>query len=285
MPFTLAHPVVVVPLHRLLRRRLPLSALAIGSMAPDVEYMLRGGHGSIGHTPEGLVLFALPVGLAIFIIFQYLVKESAIRLLPERVTARLAAVARPVRLFDLRMLAAVALAIVIGAATHLFLDAFTHYDGWFVQRSVFLRSVAIEAGPLQLTWYKLLQYVSAPIGCGLLLAWTIGWFRSARIPVGRVMRPLPLRRRVAIIGAIALVTLAPALVMLLRLLARTDAPLYAQVALVRSAITAMSALAIALIAYGIVDRIFGAALRGRSHTAAPEVARSASPATLGIEPD
>jgi hypothetical protein len=38
MPFTLAHPAIVVPLAL---QRLILSALIIGSMTPDLEYFIR----------------------------------------------------------------------------------------------------------------------------------------------------------------------------------------------------------------------------------------------------
>jgi hypothetical protein len=38
MPFTLAHAVAVVPFHRRLGRRVPLSSLVVGSIAPDLAY-------------------------------------------------------------------------------------------------------------------------------------------------------------------------------------------------------------------------------------------------------
>jgi hypothetical protein len=93
MPFTLAHPAAVV---HLARGRLPFSGLVIGSMAPDFEYVLRGrAVGEIGHTLPGLFVFCIPVGLASYACFQYLVKPAAIALLPGCVRSRMAIGSRP----------------------------------------------------------------------------------------------------------------------------------------------------------------------------------------------
>ena len=44
MPFTVSHAAAVLPLHRLSNHKLPLTALMVGSMAPDFGYIysLRG---------------------------------------------------------------------------------------------------------------------------------------------------------------------------------------------------------------------------------------------------
>jgi len=49
MPFTLCHPALVMPLHRCARRWTSLSALVIGSMAPDFVYFLPLGVGAASH--------------------------------------------------------------------------------------------------------------------------------------------------------------------------------------------------------------------------------------------
>jgi len=61
MPFTLCHPALVVPLHRCVRRWTSLSALVIGSMAPDFVYFLPAGvDGVFSHSVPGLFLYCVP---------------------------------------------------------------------------------------------------------------------------------------------------------------------------------------------------------------------------------
>lgn len=64
MPFTLCHPAVVLPLHEAARRRTSLSALAIGSMAPNFVYCFSlGVSGGFTHSLAGVFLYCLPAGL------------------------------------------------------------------------------------------------------------------------------------------------------------------------------------------------------------------------------
>ncbi len=63
MPFTLAHPAAAAPLRRF---GLVLSALVVGSMAPDFPYFLPGlPQDKFGHTLAGVFWFCVPAGLAV----------------------------------------------------------------------------------------------------------------------------------------------------------------------------------------------------------------------------
>ena len=63
MPYTLAHPAAVVPLHPVLKGRLRLAALVIGSTTPDYQYFLRlYTEGGFSHTLPELLLVCLPAG-------------------------------------------------------------------------------------------------------------------------------------------------------------------------------------------------------------------------------
>ena len=71
MPFTPAHSAAVVPLYFTFCKHLVFSALIIGSMSPDFEYILRLTPTSrIGHTFHGLFLFCLPVGLILNLLYN-----------------------------------------------------------------------------------------------------------------------------------------------------------------------------------------------------------------------
>jgi hypothetical protein len=111
------------------------AALVIGSMAPDLPYYVPSPFGS-GVT-HGLLRGALGadvlLGLAVFAVWQALLAPAAVLLAPDAVRLRLPAdagaglrrfVRRP------RVLLMTLLSLVVGAATHVVWDAFTHDGLW-----------------------------------------------------------------------------------------------------------------------------------------------------------
>jgi len=70
VPFTVSHAAAVLPLERLGKHRLPLTALMVGSMAPDFGYVFSYEIGRpFTHSLLGLFMFALPVGLAVWLLY------------------------------------------------------------------------------------------------------------------------------------------------------------------------------------------------------------------------
>ena len=68
MPLTIAHPAAVLPFRH---GRLPLSALVVGSIAPDFEYVLQlYPRSDFSHTALGLFTFCLPSGMIALWVFQ-----------------------------------------------------------------------------------------------------------------------------------------------------------------------------------------------------------------------
>ncbi len=132
MPFTFAHPALVIPLLRQWRRWPWLSAtgLVAGSVAPDFEKFFRLKLASdYSHTAASLLYFSCPVGLALAFLFHGLVRRPLVQHLPaplHRRLARWAVVDWPsrVRRQPLGVLASIGL----GAATHLLWDSFTHHN-------------------------------------------------------------------------------------------------------------------------------------------------------------
>ena len=122
MPYPIAHPAAVVPLHRLLGRLSVPSALAIGSVVPDFWYVLPIFQRGDSHSPEGLFFFCLPVGFAAYILF-HLLKAPALALLPRALAERLWACS-PV-LFPAASFTAVCVSLLLGAETHLLWDSLT----------------------------------------------------------------------------------------------------------------------------------------------------------------
>jgi len=171
MPITPAHTAAAWPVHRVFRR-LPLAALVIGTMAPDMEYVLRmRPYGRFGHTPLGLFLFCLPATLIVWWAWRAAVRPALTPLLPPALRAA-AEAPPPGRATDALPLAV--MAALLGAATHILWDGFTHDTGWGVALVPVLRESYIPG----LTWTHVAQYVSTLVGGVIVVAWAArAWLR------------------------------------------------------------------------------------------------------------
>ncbi|MGH8974547.1 MAG: DUF4184 family protein [Acidimicrobiia bacterium] len=185
MPFTLAHAAAGPPLWRLTGRRLVLSALVVGSMAPDFEYLvhLRTTR-TIGHTLPGLILMGLPASLAVLALWHGLVKRRLATLWPGRAGHLLAAAQRPFPWAPAERFATICASVLLGAWSHLAWDAFTHRNGLVVKHLGFLTH---RVGIGHLHVYNVLQYSSGLLGMALLVAGYRRWAaRSIRAAGGDV---------------------------------------------------------------------------------------------------
>ena len=128
MPFTFSHPAIVLPLAKASRRWFSLTGLVVGSIAPDFEYFIRMKVSSIhSHTHPDLFWLNITVGIAIAFIFHRLARNRLIDNLP----SFLAYIFSPFKTFDWlhyyqQHRLQVILSILIGAASHVAWDSFTH---------------------------------------------------------------------------------------------------------------------------------------------------------------
>ena len=158
MPFPLAHPAAVLPLRHV--KHLNFSALLIGAITPDLSYCLeRYDLDVFAHTVRGCFGFSLPVGWLFVLIFQT-VRDPLVKLLP---APHRQALLRSFRKPDPAWFA-VPLSVVIGAATHVFWDAFTHEVGWFVERSAFLQMTLFTMDRYHFKMHRLLWHLSTWAG-------------------------------------------------------------------------------------------------------------------------
>ncbi len=172
MPFTLSHPAAALPLRRLLPWCV-LSALAIGSMAPDFPYFvglseIRGGT----HSFASILWYSMPVGLAVYLVFQRWLREPWIHRLPAAFAARIP-LARP-----RASLAAILASLALGAATHVLWDSITHEHEPGVVLVHALNAVLIHVLGFPVRGYKVLQHGSTLAGAALLAYWTLRWLRA-----------------------------------------------------------------------------------------------------------
>ena len=168
MPFTFAHPAIVIPLSKT-GLKLSLTGLVIGSMAPDLEYFIQMKEvENIGHHLHGILLFDVPIAILLSFLFHNLLRNSFIENLPKVYRKRFHhllgfnwntfAKQNPVTIF---------LSILIGIGSHLGWDAFTHHDGFVVDLIPAL-SAEIMIMNFSLPVYFIAQIVFSILGMAMV---------------------------------------------------------------------------------------------------------------------
>lgn len=174
LPFTLSHPAAVLPL---MRRPFIPAALVAGAVAPDVPYFLarlgvsetspQDWYGPLlnateTHSFDAGLLVGLPLAVGLVAVYRMLrapvtaLLQSGLGLPEAERAPGLRARARHVMWLLVSAL--------IGIASHLAWDSFTHGDGFLVTHVEALRASALGG----LTVARLLQYVSTVFGLALV---------------------------------------------------------------------------------------------------------------------
>jgi hypothetical protein len=185
--------------------------LVIGTFAPDFEYFLHFSHsGRFGHTLLGSLVLTLPVALVVLWIFHTFVKVPVVMLLPDPLRRRLADHLGKFHFGGAARFLLIVASVMVGIATHLLWDSFTHSRSWLYFHWAFLRQPLFLpiVGPVPC--YKVLQHASSIVGMLILAFWFVRWYRTTE-PSQQALSPSPSpARRVAIISAVAIVALAGA---------------------------------------------------------------------------
>ena len=223
MPYPIAHPAAVLPLARLMGRFAVPSALAIGSVAPDLWYLIPFIERDDTHSLAGLAWFCVPVGLALYLLFHLFAKQPLIALTSPRLGAY-----TPSRLPQATWLAVV-ISLFAGGLTHLGWDALTHsYDELFPR-------------------FNWLQHGSSALGSAVLL-----WWGTQRLRAAPPARPV-LSARVRLCTVAALLGSAALAALHAAALPAHDLPFHDLPALRQFArstgVAALEALAVALFIY------------------------------------
>lgn len=123
MPFTLSHAVLAPPLSKLSQGHLPVAALAIGCMTPDLYRLFTQENIALTHQWSGILFPNLPIGL-FFCLLWYLIYRP--------VTYRCLEIRHPLNIHSLDDFISFSflscLALILGISTHLIWDGLTHLD-------------------------------------------------------------------------------------------------------------------------------------------------------------
>ncbi len=192
MPFTVSHIAAVLPFSRLLARWRLMSATVIGSMVPDFGFLLPWRISRVEtHSAWGLLTFCLPVGLAAFWWFQYLVKPALLAVLPDGAFARWQSSAIPADPASPWQWVLAALGVEVGAASHLVWDAFTHEGARGMRIFPLLDDPVVEIAGHHLIGAHLMQDLSSLVGLLLVATAAVFALRAGRPdPLVRPARPI-----------------------------------------------------------------------------------------------
>jgi hypothetical protein len=199
MPFTLAHPAVVLPFRRFCPRFFNFPALVVGSICPDAGYCFGSLHlEDLSHRLIGSIEFCLPVGL-IILGFFYGLRQAFIERLPERPRK----IFEPFCLHPVGSPLTVVISLLSGIWIHLLLDSFTHKQGWLVENLPMLQTPVFSVGTHDFKIFNLLWYICSFAGVAwLYLAWE-QWQNASAASV-RQARNLGKLSRAALVGALLL---------------------------------------------------------------------------------
>jgi hypothetical protein len=198
MPFTLSHAAAVLPFARPLARWRMLSAAVIGSMVPDSRVFMPWQHLQRfeTHSAMSLLTFSLPLGLAIYWLFQYLIKVPIIEVLPDGPYLRWQSHEAPARIGSPSQWLLAACGILAGAFTHLVWDAFTHEGARGVRMLPMQDEAVFDIGHHHVMFTRAMQDISSLFGLVAVIAMlAYGLRRGKQIPVtGRILSAAERRR-------------------------------------------------------------------------------------------
>jgi hypothetical protein len=173
MPFTPAHPAIILPLLR--SRYFSATGLVIGSISPDFEYFFKMSvDDTHSHTLTGLIYFDLPVSLFLALLFHIVVKKNLIGNLPPYFQRRSQG------LLEFNFVTyfkgnswVFLLSALVGASSHLFWDSFTHNNTYFTQILPFYAGTYVPYNGVNYPLFYALQYISTGLGLTAMLIYII----------------------------------------------------------------------------------------------------------------
>ena len=174
MPFTLSHAVLAPPLAKLSGQRLPIAALAIGCMLPDLHRLFTLRQDPTPHLWSALLYPNLLLGL-VFCALWYLLYRPALY--------RFMGVYHPLNLNTIKsvlgFVGGMILALLIGNATHLIWDGLTHHDFRSFAFQDFLAQ-SVEWGTQTYPMHRVLQIGSSILALPFLLWMSLDYYRKHR---------------------------------------------------------------------------------------------------------
>ncbi|SEM01821.1 DUF4184 family protein [Acinetobacter sp. DSM 11652] len=123
MPFTISHAVLAPILHKASEGTLPISALAIGCMVPDLFRLFTDEHIQISHQWSALLYPNLLMGMAFCLLWYALLRPTFFRWV---------GIYNPLKLLNFRSVLQffllINISLILGISSHILWDGLTHVD-------------------------------------------------------------------------------------------------------------------------------------------------------------
>ncbi|WP_445116472.1 DUF4184 family protein [Acinetobacter sp. WZC-1] len=176
MPFTISHAVLAPPLARLSGNRLPVAALAIGCMTPDLYRLFTTDDVHLTHQWSGLIIPNLLIAAGFCLLWYGLYRTAIFRFL---------GLHQPLNLTSLNQIAgfilSTLLASLIGIATHLLWDGLTHSDFRTIAFADLLdRHISLWGQPYPV--HRILQIASSVIALPFLAWMCVHYYQQHKQP-------------------------------------------------------------------------------------------------------
>lgn len=123
MPFTISHAVLAPPLSKWSGQRLPISALAIGCMVPDLVRLFTSEEVNSTHLWSAWLYPNLLIGIVFCLVWYIVFRPAVFRFIGIEKPLKISSLIK-FMIFSLWIL----LSLIIGTATHLIWDGLTHVD-------------------------------------------------------------------------------------------------------------------------------------------------------------
>ena len=165
MPFTPTHMLAALPIARHWSSPGIFSALMIGSMVPDWPmYITVGPEYQLTHSFPGIFIACMPLGLAVTLLFLAVVRRPLLELAPSGLQQRLVRFVNAQPELTAGSFARLALAVCVGATTHIVWDAFTHHGAWGVELlpGPFMDFLDPWGNRIEIIDYTGIQFTKAP---------------------------------------------------------------------------------------------------------------------------
>ncbi len=249
MPFTLSHAAAALPF----RRFEPVwPALVIGTFAPDLQYFVLISDEEPQRTP----LPRCPAGhyslcAAGAVGIRECVKGPTIELLPSGWQRRLQDKLKPLSFWGLKQFGLILLWIVLGVATHLLWDQFTHAHSGLAGQWMLLRTMVRPPLFHSISVARLLQHLSTVGGIAILAVWLAAWYR--RTPPSNRSQPKALSPglKAGIVLTMSTIALAAGYPLAMWRLTQHPAPIIPSAIVGTTFVASTMVLCIQLLLYGL----------------------------------
>ena len=170
MPLTTAHPAIILPLCRLSKHRVSITALIIGSMSPDMEYFYHIiPKRTYSHLFAHAWWFDLMITLSLCIIFHLIIRNPLINNLPPFLNQRFIYLKNFNWIKHLKQhFFVIIISALIGIYSHLIWDEFTHRGSYLVDNIAFLNIYLTNILGIDIFVHNFLQHMTSLV-CTLIV--------------------------------------------------------------------------------------------------------------------